>query len=981
MQTLILKSLFQLVQRNIFLIIVFLTLFSPNSWANIQSVTFVDENNVAKATYDCQDRVYVRVRADRSDHLKYVEFRWSNRIGSGAGSWWPPGGSFNVNSYVSLHQMTTNLPPGPPVCNGSNCFPCQLIDNGTNAQAICGPFPDWQGLPSQSCSDGDVGDTQCCNAYAGKGSGNVWFNGSWYVDIHLSGYPNTTYTRKTFSWRCQAPRVSNITATASCNGTSPRVSISWNLDSIQPVANQLTVQKCTTALCTGGATIFTDNAYPFPTVYTDNAIPASEKGKNYRYTITQTRTCDNNAGGDGQSVGWDNVVIPDCAPVNVAPTVNAGDSHVLTISTPHTHTTATAYDPNDNLSTYSWAFTSCPPCGNTTCCPALSGTVSGSFGAGLGDPAVSVPGPTYTPLNAGYYNLRLTVTDTNAATGTSTISDSTENGILFFGAYNKGTTTGVNAQFTATGTSSLSVTTNQSTGFGQLIAPLGNYTVSLVTDPPGYRNAEYCITQTGASDAGTYSDPTCNAGWQPYVGPFSVTVVAPMPTERIIKWRFDPWIDAELIATPPSGTAPFNPSLTASSKQGPPAANVRFSFDCENDGIIDAGPFAVPWNFYPTPTSYTYNGCAYSSAATARAVVSQAGISANPTVDIGINAELGVTCNGMPNPQSLGSSVFWRAYASGGTGVYTYSWTGDEGLSGTSNPISKIYAATGNKTATVTVTDGATSKTVSCNVDIIPPPAPSCNLSFMQGGSPALASVYDTAPLPSLEFNSNTATDATLSCTFNAILYRPNELKTPTPTWPWTEDPFAFKAAVPGPLDRYGLYTCQMVANNGTTTTCSDSITLRGCGDLVCDSADGETNATCPSDCLPTICTRDSDPSRYPWTIDWTPDSTIIPGSTLIKASHFAQMRDAIIALRRDAGLETNPGNTFNWAACGFNASAGQPVSVKLVNCLRQALRDVYTTCGQPYENGSEIPVSATQDTPIRAQHILEIRNAIQAAK
>jgi len=67
--------------------------------------------------------------------------------------------------------------------------------------------------------------------------------------------------------------------------------------------------------------------------------------------------------------------------------------------------------------------------------------------------------------------------------------------------------------------------------------------------------------------------------------------------------------------------------------------------------------------------------------------------------------------SGAPNPAVPNQAVMWIANATGGSGVYNFSWTGDEGLSSASGSvipsgiaISKSYSSTGTKNATVTVT-------------------------------------------------------------------------------------------------------------------------------------------------------------------------------------------------------------------------------------------------------------------------------------
>ena len=56
-------------------------------------------------------------------------------------------------------------------------------------------------------------------------------------------------------------------------------------------------------------------------------------------------------------------------------------------------------------------------------------------------------------------------------------------------------------------------------------------------------------------------------------------------------------------------------------------------------------------------------------------------------------------------PVRVNETMTWRATVSGGSGDYTYLWSGTEGLSGTEQTITKTYSTTGFKSARVTVTD------------------------------------------------------------------------------------------------------------------------------------------------------------------------------------------------------------------------------------------------------------------------------------
>ena len=73
-------------------------------------------------------------------------------------------------------------------------------------------------------------------------------------------------------------------------------------------------------------------------------------------------------------------------------------------------------------------------------------------------------------------------------------------------------------------------------------------------------------------------------------------------------------------------------------------------------------------------------------------------------------------CAVTPSTGGVGSSFAWSASATGGTGSYTFSWSGTEGLSGTSASVNKSYASGGTKTGSVVITSGSQSVTKDCSV-------------------------------------------------------------------------------------------------------------------------------------------------------------------------------------------------------------------------------------------------------------------------
>lgn len=70
----------------------------------------------------------------------------------------------------------------------------------------------------------------------------------------------------------------------------------------------------------------------------------------------------------------------------------------------------------------------------------------------------------------------------------------------------------------------------------------------------------------------------------------------------------------------------------------------------------------------------------------------------------GPGGSLSAICEPNRTTVPVGTSMTWSTLASGGNGVYTYSWSGSDGLTGTSSSVNKSYSVVGSKTASVSVT-------------------------------------------------------------------------------------------------------------------------------------------------------------------------------------------------------------------------------------------------------------------------------------
>lgn len=76
------------------------------------------------------------------------------------------------------------------------------------------------------------------------------------------------------------------------------------------------------------------------------------------------------------------------------------------------------------------------------------------------------------------------------------------------------------------------------------------------------------------------------------------------------------------------------------------------------------------------------------------------------------------SCSVNPSSVSVNGYLNWSSTASGGTGSYTYSWSGTDGLSGNSSSVSRTYQTAGTKTGTVTITSGSQSVTRTCSAAV-----------------------------------------------------------------------------------------------------------------------------------------------------------------------------------------------------------------------------------------------------------------------
>lgn len=105
-----------------------------------------------------------------------------------------------------------------------------------------------------------------------------------------------------------------------------------------------------------------------------------------------------------------------------------------------------------------------------------------------------------------------------------------------------------------------------------------------------------------------------------------------------------------------------------------------------------------------------------------------------------------VSCYPETTYTDTGSLVVWRAYANGGDGRYSYTWSGTDSLSGRSDAISRTYSRPGVKSASVTVRSNNRSTSASCGSVTI---YSSLNTTYVPSYTPTYSGTLSASCSPS----------------------------------------------------------------------------------------------------------------------------------------------------------------------------------------------------------------------------------------
>jgi hypothetical protein len=127
--------------------------------------------------------------------------------------------------------------------------------------------------------------------------------------------------------------------------------------------------------------------------------------------------------------------------------------------------------------------------------------------------------------------------------------------------------------------------------------------------------------------------------------------------------------------------------------------------------------YTFPANTFTAPGSYLWDACANRTTSWATVVPdsdyqTNCGPGGTITVNPPAPPTIGGTCSASPTSGYAGQNVTWSAYATGGSGVYTYQWGGN--VSGTSQTESQTYPSAGTYTGQVTVSSGGSNATIMC---------------------------------------------------------------------------------------------------------------------------------------------------------------------------------------------------------------------------------------------------------------------------
>lgn len=187
------------------------------------------------------------------------------------------------------------------------------------------------------------------------------------------------------------------------------------------------------------------------------------------------------------------------------------------------------------------------------------------------------------------------------------------------------------------------------------------------------------------------------------------------------------------------------PTLEVSCSASPSSAETGDNVTWNANASGGTGTFTYSWSGANTNGNTTNSVTkSYTTAGNKTATVTvksgnqtkKATCSANITNPPVVIPTLTGSCSASPNSATTGQNVYWNASPSGGTGSYTYSWSGGETDGKTTKNFNKVYSTTGTKNATVMITSGSQTTTVNCSANITSVPVTPPTLTASCSASP-----------------------------------------------------------------------------------------------------------------------------------------------------------------------------------------------------------------------------------------------------
>ena len=192
-------------------------------------------------------------------------------------------------------------------------------------------------------------------------------------------------------------------------------------------------------------------------------------------------------------------------------------------------------------------------------------------------------------------------------------------------------------------------------------------------------------------------------------------------------------------------------------------------------------------------------------------------------------APLYASCYSQPLSTNTGNTVTWMSSVSGGTGSYSYSWSGQNGFMGNGSSVSTVYYNAGTYGAYLTVTSGGQSQSVNCSnsVTVIGnnyynnPPVYTNNLQVSCTPNVTNTLVGSIVTWTASVYG-NTGYNG-----YNNGYYN----NTPTYSWSGTDGISGYGQSLSTSYNNPGYKTASVTVNlNGQTTTqiCSNSVNVTG---------------------------------------------------------------------------------------------------------------------------------------------------------